>query len=446
VREGRGLGERLAERVAGPEPAAPVGDPVAWIIARLGVALWSMQAEVLRAVMAHRYVSVRAAHSVGKSAVAAWLMAYWIAAHPPGQAFVFSTAPRSAQIRGVLWRELGRAHRLGNLPGRISMGQQPEWWIGEELVGTGRKPADLTDPETAATSLQGIHAERLLVVLDEAAGLAPWVWDAVDSLASNEGSHVLAIGNPTVRESRFFETHRPDSGWHRIVIPAHASPGLSGERVPASISRNLVSRAWVDERAKRWGQSSAMYRSRVLAEFPEADDDSLVEPAWIEAARARELPGDAAVIFGVDVGRAADGDRTVIVANRGGQLRVEHRARGADTMASSGAVARTLLDAGESASAVVDEIGVGGGVLDRLREQGLPVRGFIASARASDRRHRRVLSRLRRLDAGRRRTPGAGCARGRERVARGGMGGAVDRPRARRGRRAGVAGRSRRGR
>jgi hypothetical protein len=382
--EGRGLGERLAERISGPAPAAPVEDAVEWIERRFATTLWSMQAEVVRAVLAHRYVAVRAAHSVGKSKVAALLMGFWIGSKPPGSAFVFSTAPRTAQVRAILWRELGRAHRLGNLPGRLSItAQVPEWFIGDELVGIGRKPADLSDPEEAATALQGIHAEHLLVVLDEAAGLAPWVWDAVDSLAANQGARVLAIGNPTVRDSRFFEVCQPGSGWHRMVIPATATPSFTAEAVPDSVRRNLVSPEWVAERERRWGIESALYRSRVLAEFPDADDDSLIEPGWIEAAQARELQARAPAILGVDVARSG-GDRTVVVENRGGRLRILHRTQGADTMQTSGTVARLLLEAGDDATAFVDEIGVGGGTLDRLREQGLPVRGFNSSARATD--------------------------------------------------------------
>lgn len=381
--DGRSMGERLAERVAGAPPAAPIVDPAEWIERRFGVALWSKQREVVESVLANRYTAVRAAHSTGKSKIGGLLMGYWIAAHPVGSAFVFSTAPRTAQVRGILWREVGRAHRTGNLPGRITLGQQPEWWIGDEMVGTGRKPADLTDPEAAATSLQGIHAEHLLCVLDEAAGLAPWVWDAVDSLASNAGARVVCLGNPTVRESRFYEVCQPGSGWNRIVIPAEASPAFTDEQVPDAVLRNLVSPEWVAERRRRWGTSSAMYRSRVLAEFPEADADALVEPSWVEAAQARELPAVGAASFGCDVARSGS-DETVLAESRGGRLRIVHRAQGADTMATTGALLRALADAGDGASASVDVIGVGAGVYDRAREQGAPVRAFNSSERARD--------------------------------------------------------------
>jgi hypothetical protein len=397
--EGRGLGERLGEQIAGAPPVAPIVDPCAWIERRFRVTLWSGQREFIEAVHEHPFVACRAAHSVGKSKGAALLAAYWVQAHPVGSAFVFTTAPSNAQIRGILWKEFGRAHRDGDLPGRINMGQNPEWWIGDELVGTGRKPADLTDPEEAATAMQGIHSENLLVILDEAAGLAGWVWDAIDSLASNAGARVLALGNPTVRNSQFFEVSQPGSGWHRIKISAFDSPNLTGEQVPDVVSRNLVSAEWVEERRRKWGTGHPMYRSRVEAEFPDADETGLVEPAWIETAHERVLPSEGPVRFGVDVARGGS-DQTVVVEGRRPlediakvvpvdrrplKLRIRHRVNGHDTMQTAGTVGRLLATATtvEGARANIDAIGLGVGVYDRCREQGQAVSAYMSSERAA---------------------------------------------------------------
>jgi hypothetical protein len=383
--DARTLGERLAEQVAGAPPAAPVTDPVAEIERRFGVTLWSAQRRVVESVHANRFTAVRAAHSVGKSKVAGLLAALWLASHPVGSAFVFVTAPRTAQVRGIVFREFARAHRDGELPGRFTWGQTPEALIGDELVAVGRSPADRVDPEEAATAMQGIHAEHLLVIADEAAGLAAWVWDAIDSLASNAGARVLALGNPTIRESRFFEVCQPGSGWESIRISAFDSPNLTGEQVPASVARNLVSAEWVDERARRWGRGSVMWRSRVEAEFPEADDDALVEPVWVEAAQIRELPeADGPATLAVDVARSARGDRTVIASLRGGRVRFRLVRVGLDTMEVSGQVARVFAEDDAANAIVVDEVGVGGGVLDRLKEQNLPTRGFNSASRARD--------------------------------------------------------------
>lgn len=133
---------------------------------------------------------MKSCHGSGKSFRAARIAAWWLSTHAPGEAFVVTTAPTYKQVHAVLWREIGRAHRLADLPGRITL--EDEWYIGQELVGFGRKPADY-DP----SAFQGIHARYVLVIIDEAGGVPKAIFDAVDSLATNIHARVLAIGNPT---------------------------------------------------------------------------------------------------------------------------------------------------------------------------------------------------------------------------------------------------------
>lgn len=374
-----GLGSALVGRLF-PEQASGAHDPVEWIEQTLGERLWSKQVEVARSVLAHRYTAVKAAHAVGKSWLAARLAAWWIASRPVGESFVVSTAPTTPQVRAILWRELGRAHRRGALPGRITTGSVPEWWIGSELVAWGRKPADLSDREAAAAAFSGVHSPRTLVILDESAGIDGWLFDAADTLATNEAARVIALGNPLDPTSRFAEVCKPGSGWNTIKISAFDAPAFSGEKVPPEIAEVLVSQRWVEERRQRWGTESPLYVARVAAEFPEAAEDSLVSPADVEAARRRELPGNAVPRFACDVARSGE-DETVIYEDRDGVVRLRHRAQGADTMATTGQVARLLRET-ERSSAVIDVIGVGAGVFDRLREQGLDVAAFNSAERA----------------------------------------------------------------
>jgi hypothetical protein len=109
--------------------------------------------------------------------------------HPPGEAFVVTTAPTTPQVEAILWRYMGNAHRKAGLPGRITL--DAKWYIGNELVAYGRTPADY-DP----AAFQGIHARYLLVIIDEAGGLPKSIFDAVDALATNVDARVVGVGNP----------------------------------------------------------------------------------------------------------------------------------------------------------------------------------------------------------------------------------------------------------
>lgn len=158
----------LAADIVDP-PANPyVDDPVAWVQDRTRAHAWSAQRRILESVRDHRQTAVPSSHGPGKSWCAARIAAWWIDSHPPLEAFVVTTAPTDTQVKAILWREIQRAHRRGNLAGRVT--QDAQWKISDELVAFGRKPADIaadSDGETI-TAFQGIHARFVLVIFDEA--------------------------------------------------------------------------------------------------------------------------------------------------------------------------------------------------------------------------------------------------------------------------------------
>ncbi len=380
------IGARLADQLA-PSHAPAVADPVSWISDVLGYRLWSAQVEIARSVAQNRYTAVRSAHGVGKSAVGAWLVAWFCSSFPRGDAFAVTAAPTGSQLTSVMWREIARAHRKGRLPGKITGGAVPTWTIDGELVAIGRKPQDLVDPEEAAAAFQGIHARNLLIVLDESGGIPSWLWDAASTLMTSAGARVLAIGNPVDPQSRFAAVCAPESGWNSIQVSAFDAPAFTGEAVAPEVAELLVGREWVDDVREQYGEDSAYYTARVLAEFPDESEDGLIPRSRIRAAQARDLLGEAlgaVPVLGVDVGRG--GDATVIYELRGGCARLRHSSRDSDLMRSTGTVA-AMLRGPAPARAVIDQTGLGAGVLDRLREQELEAFGFQGAerARASDR-------------------------------------------------------------
>lgn len=372
----RGGGDATLTRLY-PQPDPYLHDPAGWVAGRLGEHLWSKQVQVGESVVANRYTAVPSAHGTGKSFEAARLVAWWLDVHPVGEAFAVTTAPTAPQVETILWREIGRAHRKSGLKGRLTAGAVPTWKIGNEIVAYGRKPADLVSAEDAAAAFQGIHARYVLVVLDEAGGIPGWLWNAVDTLATNDDARVLAIGNPDNPASQFAEVCKPGSGWNVIGISAFDTPGFTGEAAPEDLAVQLISPQWVEERKKRWGESSPLYISKVLGQFPEVSDDTLISPGLIRQAQERDLIGLETGCFGLDIARLGD-DETVCYRNRGGVVRLSFAHHKRDTMQTAGRAAEQI----NGVPMYVDVIGIGAGVFDRLAEQGLPVQPFDAGARA----------------------------------------------------------------
>jgi hypothetical protein len=351
-------------------------DPVGWVADRLGDTLWSKQREIMESVCNHRRTAVQSCHSSGKSWVAARVVAWWIETHPPGEAFVVTSAPTGRQVRAILWREIGRTHARGRLTGRTN---QTEWWLdmpagNEEMVAFGQKPADM-DP----SAFQGIHARFVLVIFDEACGIPTSLWEAADTLIANDDSRFLAVGNPDDPVTEFAEVCRPGSGWNSITISAFDTPNFTGEAVPDQLRHVLIGPTWVDEKRRKWGEDNPMFIAKVLGQFPEVTTDGLIPMAWVRAAQERSLPAGQPVELGVDVG--GGGDRSVIVVRRGPVARVLRRDQNPDTMQTCGHVVVAIESTGAEV-AKVDEIGIGRGVVDRGKEQGKPIVGINVGRKA----------------------------------------------------------------
>jgi len=336
-------------------------DPAAWVRERLGGFAWSKQREILASVHDHRRTAVRSGHGVGKSHTAALVACWWLDTHPPGTAFVVSTAPTFPQVRAILWRYIRRLHAAAKLPGRVN---QTEWFIDDELVGFGRKPADHDE-----SAFQGIHERYVLVLLDEACGIPEQLWVAADALTTNVDCRMLAIGNPDNPASHFRKVCAPGSSWHTIGISAFDSPNLSGEKVPEKVALSLVSREWVEEKLAEWGEDNPLYRSKVLGEFSADHPNQVVRQSDVAVCRT---PPESAlaerdllpVELGVDVG--GGGDETVIRERRGRVAGREWRARTDRPEAIAPMVLQAIKETGAT-TVKIDSIGIGFGVIGELR-------------------------------------------------------------------------------
>jgi len=366
---------------------------------------------------------VPSGHDLGKSFLAAAVACQWIDEHEVGEAFVVSTAPTSPQVTAILWREIERMHRRLSLSGQINMGRVPEWKIGKELVGYGRKPADYDE-----SGFQGIHCRYPLILVDEAAGIPEQLWTAVDALATNENARVLAIGNPDDTNSPFRTMCLPGSGWSVVRLDGLTCPNMSedevkhvsniegetgdlwqymvdnkipfsDEKIPFELREVLLAPRWVAERMISWGvykdddgvwQESPLWESRVRAVFPQDQTGAGVIPLpWIEKAVERweeyqrsgipetELVGSH--VFGCDVARFGE-DETAMSERVGRVVLKVERVGQQDTQTTALRLARRMSQHGNPI-AVVDVIGVGAGVVDRLREEGHEVIGFNSAAK-----------------------------------------------------------------
>jgi len=364
-----------------PEPAPYLDNAADWVRDVLREDVWSKQEEICNSVVTNRYTAVKACHGPGKSFIAARIGCWWLNVHKLGDAFLVTTAPSWPQVQAILWREIRRAWRIGKLPGRITL--ECQWYMGEgrsdeELIAMGRKPADYNEQ-----AFQGLHARYILIVIDEACGVPETLWTAVMTLMTNQNARVLAIGNPDDPGSHFAQICKPGSGWNVISIPAFDTPNFTGEPVTPLMAENLVTPMWVEDRRRDWGEGSPLWQAKVLAEFPDVSDEYLISPAMIQKGLDTELAGFAKGRYGVDVSRFGE-DKTVVYRNRGGVIRLVDSWGMTDTMQTTGKLKLQMDNHHhlQRPDLVIDVVGLGAGVFDRLREMGYPVVPFSGAERA----------------------------------------------------------------
>lgn len=381
-------------------------DPVAWVKERTGMFLWSAQKRILESVRDHRRTAVASCHGPGKSFTSAQVISWWIDTNHPGDAAAVTTAPTDRQVKVILWKEIRRTHAIAKLNGHTNL---KDWQIlvngKEETVAFGMKPSDY-DP----AAFQGVHAKRVLVVVDEAGGVQGAsiehphsLWDGADSLLSNDDCRELAIGNPDDPTSYFAKICQPGSGWNVIWISAFDTPNFTGELIPAELKSQLVGRTWVEEKRKSWaptwrwtedgkrcvppeGQkiedANPLWVSKVLGRFPKnAQAMGLIPIPWIEAAQERSLDPEGPNELGVDVG--GGGDASCTAHRRGPVVRILSTDHNPDTMQTCGKVVDEYNTTGAE-SVKVDKIGIGAGITDRGKELGLPFIGVNVGAASSE--------------------------------------------------------------
>lgn len=326
----------------------------------LGTEFWDKQHEIVFAVLDHERVTVRSGNSSGKTFTLAQIILWFMFAFPP--AVVISTAPTNRQVENQLWREIRRSHKNAkrHLGGRMLKKQfilDEDWYA----IGFATKSGD-----DGMETMQGWHGRNILVVIDEASGVHPNVFEAIEgALAAGGMVRLVYIGNPTRATGDFADSFK-DPNFKKIHISAFDIPNVKEGRI---IIQGLATAEWVEKMKAKYGEDSDVYRIRVKGEFPKGASGSLISVDAIEKAMTeedREKYGDEEMIL-LDPSRFGD-DEAVFVYTKGNYAKVLEKISKTDTMTLAGKGKRYLLQY-PNAKMRIDIIGLGAGTFDRLREQ-----------------------------------------------------------------------------
>jgi hypothetical protein len=306
-------------------------------------------------------------HGIGKSALVAWIILWGMSTFEDTRGVV--TANTESQLRTKTWVELAKWHRL---------------FIGRDLFRMTATSLFSVDPEHSRTwrfdcvpwseknteAFQGMHnkGKRLILVFDEASGIVDLIWEVAEGALTDTGTQIIwaVFGNPTMNKGRFRDCFSGGKFAHRWLHGA-----VDSRTVPFTNKKQIAE--WIDD----YGEDSDFVRVRVRGVFPRIDAVSFIPLVLAQSAVMRnvEPQGGAPVILGVDVGRFGD-DPSVIYPRQGrdGLIHPIELFHGISTMELASRVALTFRNL-RAKVCMVDEGGVGGGVVDRLRQLNIPVMG-----------------------------------------------------------------------
>jgi phage terminase large subunit len=347
-------------------------DPVAFAREVAGIEPDEWQVELLDAVAAPaiRRVSVRSGHGVGKSTAVALAAVWHVLMRVPSKTVV--TAPTSSQLFDACFAEMKNVAKRLKPPfdnllelksDRIELKSHPE----STFISCRTSRAE--QPE----ALAGVHSPSVLLIADEASGIPSSVFEAASGSMSGHSATTILTGNPTRNTGFFYDTHnRLRDDWYTMHVSCVDSPRVSED--------------FVEDMKRRYGEDSPAYHVRVLGNFPPSEEDTVIPVSLIEHAMANDIKvhEDTIAIWGLDVARQG-GDASVLCKRQGPVIHPLTVWRNLDLMQLTGAVKAeydAMPPSKRPAEIIVDSNGFGAGVLDRLRELGLPARGLNVSERA----------------------------------------------------------------
>jgi hypothetical protein len=274
---------------------------------------------------------------------------------------VVVTANTKTQLETKTWRELAKWHKLMLnahwfewTASKFYYKQHPSTWFASAVPWSKER----------SEAFAGTHEKYVLLVFDEASAVDDVIWEVASGAMLEPGAFWLAFGNPTRSIGRFKEcfpggkfAHR----WKHTKVDSRDVRRSNKEQI----------RQWIED----YGEDSDFVRVRVKGIFPRAGSTQFIPEDIVDMAmNAQMVPGSfdyAPVLIGVDVARYGD-DRSTILVRQGRWLRKMRKFPGIDTMRLVGHVTEDIRQF-NPAAVFVDAVGMGAGVVDRLRQLGYDV-------------------------------------------------------------------------
>jgi len=310
--------------------------------------------------------AISSGRGIGKSALVSWIT-IWMLSTRIGSTTIIS-ANSESQLRSITWAEITKwlAMALNSHWFEVSATRlMPAKWLTELVERDLKKGTRYWGVEGRLWSAEnpdayaGVHNyDGVLVIFDEASGIDDSIWAVTSGFFTENTPHRfwVAFSNPRRNSGYFYETFNSKRDfWSTRNIDS---------RTVEDTDKNIY-----EQIIAEYGEDSPQAKIEVYGEFPSQGDDQFISPHLVDEAMRRPRYKDetAPIVIGVDPARSG-ADSTVIAVRQGRDIVAIKRYRGDDTMTVVGHVIEAI-DEYKPTLVVLDEGGLGYGILDRLHEQ-----------------------------------------------------------------------------
>ena len=317
-------------------------------------------------------LAVASGRGIGKSALVSWLT-IWMLSTRIGSTTIIS-ANSESQLRSVTWAEITKwlAMSINSHWFEVSATRlMPAKWLTELVERDLKKGTRYWGVEGRLWSAEnpdayaGVHNyDGVMVIFDEASGIEESIWAVTGGFFTENTPNRfwLAFSNPRRNTGYFYEAFNSKREfWHGKQVDARTVEGTDKQVYEQIIAE--------------YGSDSYQAHVEVYGSFPNASDDQFIGSSLVDEAMAREKYKDASapIIVGVDPARFG-ADSTVIAIRQGRDIVMIKRYKGDDTMTVVGHVI-DVIEEYKPALVVIDEGGLGAGIVDRLKEQRYKIKG-----------------------------------------------------------------------
>ena len=204
-------------------------------------------------------IAVASGHGVGKTAVIAWIILWFMSTREFPQIVV--TASTQTQLSSKTWRELAKWHRLAInrhwftwTATKFAHAFYPETWFASAIPWSDHN----------ADAFAGTHEKYVLIIYDEANAVGDKIYEVTEGALTTPGAIWLAFGQYSKNSGRFHECFAGTTRgrWERVQIDSRTARKANQAQI----------RQWIED----YGEDSDFCRIRVRGIAPRAGSNQFI--------------------------------------------------------------------------------------------------------------------------------------------------------------------------